>query len=367
MDPAPTNILIIKPSALGDIVMVLPALNALRTLLPQATISWLVQPEFAPLLEDHPQLDRIISFDRQRLAGTWRNIHSLRALLHLRRDLRGQQFDCVLDFQGLLRSALLGHFTGTTLLVGMANAREGAHWLYSRTIHQDTNNLHVVDFNLKLVQSLSAEPLPQAQFVFPRPPEARAWAQTLFEQRALARRSYVVFVAGSTQGDKCWPAKRFADLADRLHNAFGLPILAVGSAGEAETIDQIGRQSRRPLLSLAGQTSLPQLVALLDSAALVVANDTGPGHVAAGLGVPLVMLFSWSNPARIYPYRRPECMVAVDPFGRGRQIKSRDPRHNVRNITVDEVFERACEQLNGQPGRTATNTPSTSEPSRAGH
>lgn len=367
MDPAPTNILIIKPSALGDIVLTLPALNALRTLLPRATISWLVQPEFAPLLEGHPQLDRIISFDRHRLAGTWRNIHSLQALLHLRRDLRARQFDCVLDFQGLLRSALLGYFTGTTLRIGMANAREGAHWLYSRTIHQDIDNLHLVDFNLKLVQSLSAEPLPRVQFVFPRPPEAQAWAQALFERRALARCRYVIFVAGSAQGDKCWPAERFADLADRLQDAFGLSIVAVGSAGEGETVDQIGRQSRCPVLSLAGQTTLPQLVALMDSAALVVANDTGPGHVAAGLGVPLVMLYSWSNPARIYPYGRPECMVAVDPFGRGRQIKSRDPRHNVRNLSVDEVFERASEQLDGQPGRKGTNTPSASEPSRAGH
>ncbi len=354
MDQTLTNILIIKPSALGDIVMALPALDALRTLLPHATISWLVQPEFAPLLRGHPQLDRIVSFDRHRLAGTWRNLHSLRALLHLRRDLRAAMFDCVLDFQGLLRSALLGHFTGTALRIGMANAREGAHWLYSRTIHQDTDNLHLVDFNLKLVQSLSAKPLPEAQFVFPRPSEARAWTQTLFEQQGLARRRYVIFVAGSAQRDKCWPVERFADLAGRIHDAFGLPILAVGSAGEGETIGQIGGQSRCPVLSLAGQTTLPQLVALMDSAALVVANDTGPGHVAAGLGVPLVMLYSWSNPARIYPYRRPECMVAVDPFGRGRQIKSRDPRHNVGNISVDEVFEKVCEQLNGQPAKKDT-------------
>jgi ADP-heptose:LPS heptosyltransferase len=76
-----------------------------------------------------------------------------------------------------------------------------------------------------------------------------------------------------------------------------------------------------------------------------VANDTGPGHVAAGLGVPLVMLFSWSNPARIYPYERPECIAAIDPFDRGRTIKSRDPKHNVRNISFDTVYEKVCQQL----------------------
>jgi ADP-heptose:LPS heptosyltransferase len=76
-----------------------------------------------------------------------------------------------------------------------------------------------------------------------------------------------------------------------------------------------------------------------------VANDTGPGHIAAGLGVPLVMLFSWSNPARIYPYERPECIAAIDPFGRGKTIKSRDPKHNVRNISFETVYEKVCQQL----------------------
>ena len=105
--------------------------------------------------------------------------------------------------------------------------------------------------------------------------------------------------------------------------------------------------ARAPIVNLAGRTSLSELVALLRGARLVVSNDTGPGHIAAALGSPLVMLFSWSNPARIAPYGRPECMVARDPFSRGMQIRSHNPEHLVRMITVDEVYEKVRGQLRG--------------------
>ena len=93
------------------------------------------------------------------------------------------------------------------------------------------------------------------------------------------------------------------------------------------------------------KTSLSELVVLLKNARLVVSNDTGPGHIAAALSTPLVLMFSWSNPARIAPYKRFECLVAREPFSRGHKIKSRDPKHNVDTITVDEVYQKVCEQL----------------------
>ena len=98
-------------------------------------------------------------------------------------------------------------------------------------------------------------------------------------------------------------------------------------------------------MNFAGRTSLKELVELLRTARLVVSNDTGPGHIAAALGVPLVMIYSWSNPARIAPYGRPQCMVAREPYSRGLKIKSADPKHSVTNITVDEVFQKVREQL----------------------
>jgi ADP-heptose:LPS heptosyltransferase len=95
-----------------------------------------------------------------------------------------------------------------------------------------------------------------------------------------------------------------------------------------------------------GLTSLPELVALFKQARIVVSNDTGPGHIAAALGTPLVMIFGPSNPIRLFPYRRPETLVAVEPFGRGPKLQSSDPAHAIEAITVDDVYQKVCEQMN---------------------
>jgi ADP-heptose:LPS heptosyltransferase len=134
-------------------------------------------------------------------------------------------------------------------------------------------------------------------------------------------------------------------LADKISAQYNYPIIAVGSNSEKSKAEEINNLAKTEVINLAGQTSLKELVELLRMARLVVSNDTGPGHIASALGVPLVIMYSWSNPARIAPYGRNECMVAVDPYSRGMEIKSNNPSHSITNITVDEVFQKACEQL----------------------
>ena len=338
------QILIVKPSSLGDIVLALPALSALYHTFPDARIHWLIRPEFASLLEGHPYLHRVVSFDRTKLARIW-NPGALRLLYNLIKDLRHCGFDTVFDFQGLLRSALLGRVTGSSQRIGMANAREGATRFYTHRIEPENNNLHLVDHYLKMVQAAGAK-IDKTEFVFADGPEDWNTVTLLLQQYHIDPLHYAVFIPGSVHDSKCWPSDRFALLADKLHQDYDLPVVAVGSGSEKQSVDSIAHHAKEPLINLAGQTSLKSLCALLRNAKLVVSNDTGPGHIAAGLGVPLVMLFSWSNPARIYPYNRPECMVAIEPFARDPKIiKSRDPRHHVENIFFDTVYVKVKEQL----------------------
>ncbi len=338
MNQNPQNILIIKPSALGDIVLALPALHALRAHFGQAHIAWLVRPEFASLLQGHPELDEVILFDRK-------NLHTPKQILALVRTLRAHRFDLIFDFQGLFRSAFFASVSGSRQRYGMAGARECAPWFYTHRIKPDTDNHHIVDLYLKMVQHAGASPAP-GQFVLP---DTEADAQTmldLFGQKAIDPARYAVFIPGSAHDSKCWPHDRFARLADKLSHDHSLPVVAVGTQSEANAIDQIAQATATPITNLAGQTNLKTLCALLRHAKLVVSNDTGPGHIASALGVPLVMLFSWSNPARIYPYGRPECLAAIDPFTRNPDvIKSKDPRHNVKHVTFEAVWEKCSAQL----------------------
>lgn len=347
MSAAYRNILLIKPSSLGDIVMALPALSSLRRSFPPARISWLVRPEFAPLIEGHPHLDEIILFDRKRLSRAWCSPAAFRGLISLVGDLRRRRFDVVLDLQGLFRSASLSWLSGCKQRVGPIWRKELAHHFYTTAIPPRLEWVHVIDYYLKVIEAMGGADL-RVEFVLPEKPVAVAAARDLLSHHGVDSGGYAVIIPGSVQASKCWPAERFAALADRIAAEQGLAVVATGSKAEIAAIEEVRRCAKRPIASLAGCTSLPELTEVLRMAKLVVSNDTGPGHIAAALGRPLVMLFSWSNPLRVGPYRRPECIVARDMPTRGLAIKSRNPLHAIQYITLEEVYAKVVEQLAGR-------------------
>ncbi len=338
------TILIIKPSALGDIVLALPSLSALRKHFPDARIDWMIRPEFSKLLEGHPHINQLIYFDRNSLKGFWKNPNVFFSLIDLIKQLRKKRYDVVFDFQGLFRTAALSWLSGCKKRIGMANAREGASLFYNVRVKPDKDNLHLIDFYLKMLNVVGIEN-PKSKFVFSDDNQVQLSVDKILERSNITSGNYIVFVPGSAHEDKCWQKEKYIELAKKLYKKYSLPIVCVGSESEKKSIDTLTNDSKGIMINLAGQTTLKELIFILKKSALVISNDTGPGHIASGLGMPLVMMFSWSNPARIYPYGRKECIAAVEPFNRGIKIKSNDPRHNISNITVDEVFKKAVQQL----------------------
>ncbi len=338
------KILIIKPSSLGDIVLALPALSALRRNFPDAKISWLVRPEFAPLLENHPHLNEVIPFDRKLFGKAWYRPKAFAALMSLIWRLRRSEFDVAFDFQGLFRTASLAWLTGCKRRFGMANARELAHLFYTHKVEQNRDCIHLVDYYLKIIKTAGATDV-DVRFELPVNPGDKSSANILLASHNVKRREYVVFVPGSAQSDKCWPVEYFAALAKKISSRFDLPILAVGTKSESAIVEAIQNLTDVLIVNLAGQTSLSELVALLKTARLVVSNDTGPGHIAAALGRPLVLIFGRSNPARVAPYGRNNCVMAIEPNNRGFKADSTDPKHNITAVTVDDVYQKVCEQM----------------------
>jgi heptosyltransferase-1 len=344
MSPGFKNILLIKPSSLGDIVLALPALSALRRSFPDAKITWLVRPEFASLLENHPHLTETMLFDRRFLGKAWFHPGALLSLLSLIRQLRRSRFDLAIDLQGLFRTASLAWLSGCKKRFGMAEAREFGHIFYTHRTQRDQNSIHVVDYYLKMVRAAGASQT-EAEFLLPIESSAADSVSCLLQSHDIKPGNYAVFVPGSAQKSKCWPAHNFAALAEKMAAKFKLAIVLVGAQTEKPITAQIIRGTDAPVTDFTGLTSLPELVALFKTARIVVSNDTGPGHIAAALGVPLVMIFGPSNPVRLFPYKRPETLAAVDPFGRGLRLQSSDPAHAIDAITVDEVYEKVCEQI----------------------
>ena len=134
-------------------------------------------------------------------------------------------------------------------------------------------------------------------------------------------------------------------MAEKISSQFGSSIVATGTASEQPAIENLKNKTTVPLTNLAGQTNLAELIALLKTAKLVISNDTGPGHIAAALGIPLVMIFGRSNPARVAPYGRNHCVAAIEPDSRGFKADSPDPKHNIKAINLDQVYQKVCEQI----------------------
>ena len=150
------NILIMKPSSIGDIIMALPALTALHNSFPYARISWFIRAELAPLMANHPYLTEVIPFDRRFLGKAWFHPYALACLVSLIRRLRRGRFDVVFDFQGLFRTASLSWLSGCAKRFGRAKARELAHVFYTHRVPQNQNCVHLIDYYLKIVEAAGA-------------------------------------------------------------------------------------------------------------------------------------------------------------------------------------------------------------------
>jgi heptosyltransferase I len=299
----PRRLLLIKPSALGDVVHSIPVLELLRRRFPDTEISWLVAPAFASLVRHHPAGCEAIEFDRagrlnagKRGPAAWLDAAALATRLAARR------FDLVIDLQGLLRSALLTAGTLAPVRVGFAAAREGAPFAYTHAIESRGAERHAIERYLDVAEALGCGRGP-VEYRFGVSESDRAAVGTMLgdDDRPVA-----VLLPGTNWETKKWPIEHYAALAAMLERD-GLRVVI---AGAADVLPLAGRVPNA--LNLANRTSLLQLVALLKQAALVIANDSGPMHIASALGRPLVTIFGPTNPIRTGPHRRLDTVIRLN-------------------------------------------------------
>ena len=296
----PGRILVIKPSAIGDVVHALPVLGLLRRRWAGARISWLVTPACAGLVERHPLVDEVIRFERKELGKGWRSPRAVVELFRFTRSLKEKKFDLVIDLQGLFRSGWLAGATKAPVRVGMANAREGAPLFYTHRVETGTAEQHAVERYLTVMEALGCGRGP-VEFVFAVDDGDREFVRGVTPAR------YAVLMPGANWITKQWPVEKFAGLVGPLKDRFGLECVVAGGP------DVVGLGGKiAGAVNLAGKTNLRQLVALLERAELVVANDSGPMHIAAALGRPLVTPYGPTNPVRTGPYGRMGSVVRVE-------------------------------------------------------
>lgn len=327
-----TRILLIKPSAVGDVVHAIPVLAKLRRRYPQARIDWLLTPENAELVKGHPALSNIVYFERREFKKKGRRLAALGALLRMLREIRRARYELVIDLHGQLRSGLFALASGAPVRIGFdrpqpekrarstfageamgnvpsrgwAGAREGSWRAYTHRIPIPTLEVHAIDRYLWVGKLLGFDDAPP-EIALPVSPEAEARVDLLLADHR--GQPLALLVPGAMWETKQWTVEGFAGVANELAER-GFAVALLGAPGERERTQAIQTLAPRAL-DLCGQTGLAEMVALVRRASVAVTNDSGAMHVAAALGKPLAALFGPTNPVTVGPYGQPEAVIRL--------------------------------------------------------
>ncbi len=306
-DRTPQRILLIRPSALGDVVRTVPVLVSLRQAYPQARIDWLVQDNYAPAIAGHPALSGVVPFPRKQLSHWYKPGSGMNQAWQWVRQLRTQKYDAVFDLQGLARSGFITRLTGARQRIGFAKARELAWLGYNQRYPVDAK-LHTVERMLGL---LTAHGLPVVRDMrlYPAPVDQQ-WLQKYRSENGLNEQPYVIVAPTAQWLCKCWPIEKFIALARLMHSSLQpTPRLVILAAPHERTYIQPMLDALAKVNPLCPTTTVGQMLALVSQCRLLVCNDSAPLHMGVGFGKPLVALFGPTDPALVGPYQRPDTVL----------------------------------------------------------
>ncbi len=333
MSSTSKRILILKPSSLGDVVHALPTLSALRRLYPSARIAWLIKHEWAEMLEENPDLDEVIPVS-----------FGPRHWLTLIRRVRKGKFDLVVDLQGLFRTGLLARLSGATERVGFAAAREGSPWFYTRRVELPLSrnrpwrllDMHAVDRNLSVAGYLGAD-ISDPTFTIPDLKSDQIDIARRFREAEVQPHDRLIAMAPLSREEvKCWPLDRFVSTAQEICHWPNCKVVILGSLSQRWMMEKFSHIGGKKVIDMVGRLRLRQLGTLLRLTNLLIANDSAPIHIAAGVGVPVLGIFG------------PTHAVATGPYG--------SAGHRVLNVVLPcrPCGKTVCHHVNQKECLTAT-------------
>ncbi|SNT07117.1 heptosyltransferase-1 [Granulicella rosea] len=334
---------------MGDVVHALPAVAALRRALPDCHLGWAIEPRWSELLEtrrsmpgaprgpEKPLVDRVHPVPTRAWKQRPVSLATLREIVTLRREMLAERYDLCVDLQGSIRSSIVGWLAGAQRFFGPEAPREKqARWLYGTPFA--TSSAHVIEQACELLGAAAGLPLKPATVEFPREARAELWAKSFLEFE-LKSQPYVVLAPTAGWGAKEWPAERYRKLAAAL-GAAGLSVVVNAVPGKMGVPDSIALGG----VAKIAVCNLPHMVSLLRHASLVIGGDSGPIHVAAALGRPVLSLFGPTDPARTGPLGE-RARTLRHPGSITDHRRHRATEEGLAKIGVDEVLGAALELL----------------------
>ena len=349
------RLLIVRLGSMGDIIHTLPAATALRHAFPGIKIGWVVEerwaellctlptPRAGPLSPQRPLVEHVHTVNTKKWRKPLLSIQNWQEIGACFSELRASRYDAAVDFQGAARSALIARWSGAPVVFGAAQPRENvASMLYTRP--RVGVGTHVVEQNLALAAALAGESLELPAVEFPHDEAAEQECARRLEELALGR--FVLLNPGAGWGAKRWPADRYAEVAKQLA-VQGLPSLVNFGPGESELAAAVAEGGGGAARAIA--CTLTQLIALTRRATLFIGGDTGPMHLAAALGVPVVAIFGPTNPARNGPFGT-RSVVLRSPSSVTSHARRARPDSGLLEISPSSVVAAAWQLLGNSHG-----------------
>jgi heptosyltransferase-1 len=349
-NPEIERLLIVRLSAMGDVIHTLPAAQALRDLFPAAMIGWLIEERWAELLcapgtprrgPRSPQRPLADWVHTVRLAE-WRKLlfrlPTLEQIAKVWNDVRAAQYDVAVDLQGAIRSAVLARWSRAQVIYGAAEPREApASLWYTRPVV--TRGAHVIEQSLSIVETIAGSRLSAQTVEFPRDEKAEQRVEQRLEQAGLGE--FAMVNPGAGWGAKRWPAERYGRVARALADN-GVRVVVNYGPGEEGLAQEVEAASGGSAKALS--CSISELIALTRRARLFIGGDTGPLHLAAALRVPTVAIFGPTDPARNGPYGT-RSVVLRNPESPTTHVRKPEPDEAMLEITVDAAVDAARSML----------------------
>jgi lipopolysaccharide heptosyltransferase I len=299
------RILLVKLSAIGDVIQALPVLAALRRRYPDAHLSWVVDEAASDLLCSHPMLNEVIIYPRRRFGKLGSNLKRWPTLIKEAVDfviqLRGKNYDVVIDLQGLLKSGVLTGFSRGICKLGFANGREWSSIFLTDKLPGYDPDEHAVLRYLRLASYLDAN-VNRPEFPLAIAQADKEKMDQLLKQAGIEGRPLLCLNPGATWETKKWTPKGFAEVADGCFERWNAVSIIVGGLNDKDVACNVAMLAKHPVIDFTGLTSLKTLAALYQRARAVVSTDTGPMHLAAASGAPVVALFGPTAPWRTGPF-----------------------------------------------------------------
>ena len=340
------RLLIVRLSAMGDVIHTLPAVQVLRAAFPQAMIGWLIEERWAELLcapgaprrgtrsPLRPLVDWVHTVNLRAWGDSLLSVHTVQQIARVWNDIRSVHYDVAIDLQGAIRSAVLGRWSGARVVYGAAEPRESpaSIWYTRQTA---ASGAHVIEQNLSVAEAVAGKKLEVPRVELPHDPDAeRRMEQHLAE---LGSGNFAILNPGAGWGAKRWPARRYGSVAKALADDGVATIINYGPGEEdlARETEAASEGAARPMTC-----SLTELIALTRRAKLFVGGDTGPMHLAAALRVPVVAIFGPTDPARNGPYGT-RSIVLRNPESPTSHTRRSQPDQGLLQIGVEAVVKAA--------------------------